>query len=652
MDAASLWLGLVDVAIEAAMRRTLDRSHDALDVQTTAHQLSTHARDERPQHHMTTLAVRFGLSPLEELALWTLVAQQVNPQTASRLAALSGGDAAITLGTLAMVAYGGVTGGAMAALSGPRGVVRLALAELSPATKGRTWSQREVVIADRVLRVAFGAELDVEHAACEAACHDLDVELGSPIAVRAVGELVVEADTLRRAREAMNADSAVVIASAIAGTGRRALLLALAAESGKRVLCFDARQLDRDRERAEQQIRALARECTLGDRLPLIANIDVLRTDSEDRFEWFARELDTRIPGLILATCGLRTPATRWRRPTHIVTFGRSTSQQRARHWAAATHGLGIDAASLAQRYAFAPAIVQRIGDHLAARARHGALDDVAVSATIRAVIEDRLSAYASRIAVTQTWDDLVLAPDQLELVVELYSRISHRDRVYEGWGFGNKIGKGLGVAALFSGPPGTGKTMVASLLAIELGLELYQVDLGKVVSKYIGETEKNLAALFDAAEASCALLLFDEADSLFGKRTEVKSSNDRYANLETNYLLSRLESYSGVCFLTSNHESNIDEAFLRRLSMHLRFDMPELDERERLWNAMIPKAAPVERGIDFRRLATRYVMSGGHIRNAALRAAFIAVEKGTSISEKILDGAARREYEAMGKIA
>jgi hypothetical protein len=416
------------------------------------------------------------------------------------------------------------------------------------------------------------------------------------------------------------------------------------------VVCFDARQLNR--ERAQQQIRALARECTLGDYLLLIANIEILKTEHEDGFEWLARELEPRIPGLILATCGLRTPTMRWKRPIHIVAFGRPTAEQRRRHWLVVSRGLNIDeivpdALHQRGREREPPSERARV-----ARAQHGTLDEVAVSATIRAVIEDRLSGYATRIDVTQRWNDLVLPADQLDLVVELFSRIGHRDHVYENWGFANKVGKGLGVAALFSGPPGTGKTMVASLLASELGLELYQVDLGKVVSKYIGETEKNLAALFDAAEASCALLLFDEADSLFGKRTDVKSSNDRYANLETNYLLQRLESYSGVCFLTSNHESNIDEAFLRRLSMHVRFDMPELEQRERLWKSMIPASAPVERSIDFRRLAIRYVMSGGHIRNAVLRAAFIAIESGAIISEEILDMAARREYEAMGKIA
>ena len=168
----------------------------------------------------------------------------------------------------------------------------------------------------------------------------------------------------------------------------------------------------------------------------------------------------------------------------------------------------------------------------------------------------------------------------------------------------------------------------------------------------WIGETEKHLGELFDAAEAGHAILLFDEADSLFGKRTEVKSSNDRYANLETNYLLQRLESFTGICLLTSNHESNIDPAFQRRLSLHLRFDVPDCDERELLWRAMLPQAAPVAPEVDFAGLARHFEMTGGYIRNAALRAAFLAADEGSPITGAHLEHAARLEYEGMGKIA
>ena len=213
-------------------------------------------------------------------------------------------------------------------------------------------------------------------------------------------------------------------------------------------------------------------------------------------------------------------------------------------------------------------------------------------------------------------------------------------------------MSKGLGVTALFSGPPGTGKTMCASLIAKDLGTELYQVDLGKIVSKWVGETEKNLAALFDAAEASHAVLLFDEADSLFGKRTAVTSSNDRYANQETNFLLQRIESFAGICILTTNHDPAIDEAFRRRLSVHVRFPMPDEEEREKLWHAMLPASAPVDADLEVSSLAKKFVMTGGNIRNAVLRAAFLAADANEMIGNYHLRQAAQLEYEGMGKLA
>jgi len=228
---------------------------------------------------------------------------------------------------------------------------------------------------------------------------------------------------------------------------------------------------------------------------------------------------------------------------------------------------------------------------------------------------------------------------------------VRHRRLVHDEWGFAAKVGRGLGLSALFSGPPGTGKTMVAGLIADALGLDLYQIDLSRIVSKWIGETEKNLAQVFDAAEAGHAILLFDEADSLFAKRTEVKSSVDRYANLEVNYLLQRMEAFQGISILTTNIDSAIDEAFRRRLSTHIHFPIPDEDERFRLWGALLPAAARRAADVDLRVLAERYAMSGGYIRNAALRAAFLAADGGTEITMRHLLRAATHEYAAMGKV-
>jgi SpoVK/Ycf46/Vps4 family AAA+-type ATPase len=218
-------------------------------------------------------------------------------------------------------------------------------------------------------------------------------------------------------------------------------------------------------------------------------------------------------------------------------------------------------------------------------------------------------------------------------------------------WGLGARLGGG-GVAALLSGPPGTGKTACACAIAAELGVDVYAVDASAIASKWIGETERNLAALFDAAAASHAMLLFDEADALFGKRTEQRSSNDRHANAETNYLLHRLEQHDAPCVLTTNHADNLDPAFLRRFALHLRFAPPDAADRAALWRAMLPKAAPVAADVDAAALARRFELPGGHIRNAVLRAAFLAADRGVAIDHALLERAARVEYEAMGRIA
>jgi SpoVK/Ycf46/Vps4 family AAA+-type ATPase len=256
-----------------------------------------------------------------------------------------------------------------------------------------------------------------------------------------------------------------------------------------------------------------------------------------------------------------------------------------------------------------------------------------------------------TRVITSQTWDDVVLTDDIRAEVQEIIARVKHRRHVYESWGFARKLGRGLGLSALFYGAPGTGKTMVAGLIACELGLDLYQVDLSRIVSKWVGETEKQLANLFSAAETGHAILLFDEADSLFSKRTDVKSANDRYANLEVNYLLQRMEAFAGITVLTTNHDSAIDEAFRRRLAFRIEFPKPDIDERERIWRAVVPAEASVSKDVDFSDLARRYEMTGGYIRNAALRAAFFAASDNASINAEHLRRAAALEMSSMGKV-
>jgi SpoVK/Ycf46/Vps4 family AAA+-type ATPase len=241
-----------------------------------------------------------------------------------------------------------------------------------------------------------------------------------------------------------------------------------------------------------------------------------------------------------------------------------------------------------------------------------------------------------------------VLPEHQRQILREIAAHVRQRTTVYERWGFGSRGMRGLGISAMFAGPSGTGKTMAAEVLANELHLDLYHIDLSQIVSKYIGETEKNLARVFDAAEEGGAILLFDEADALFGKRSEVKDSHDRYANVEVSYLLQRMESYRGLAILTTNMKQALDTAFLRRLRFVVQFPFPESGQRADIWRKAFPARTPVQ-DLDIDKLA-RLNIAGGNIRNIALTGAFLAAEEGSPVRMKHLYRAAKSEYAKLEK--
>jgi ATPase family protein associated with various cellular activities (AAA)/winged helix domain-containing protein len=254
-----------------------------------------------------------------------------------------------------------------------------------------------------------------------------------------------------------------------------------------------------------------------------------------------------------------------------------------------------------------------------------------------------RLGELAQRIHVTAEWDDLILPPSQKQILEDIALHARHRLKVYQTWGFAARSSRGLGISALFAGPSGTGKTMAAEVLARRLKLELFRIDLSQVVSKYIGETEKNLRRVFDAAEESGAILFFDEADALFGKRTEVKDSHDRYANVEINYLLQRMEAYRGLAILATNLKESLDQAFMRRLRFVINFPFPGPAERLEIWKHVFPAQTPIEL-LDFQRLS-RLSVTGGSIRNIAMCAAFLAAEAGTQVGMSQIHRASRAEF-------
>jgi hypothetical protein len=252
------------------------------------------------------------------------------------------------------------------------------------------------------------------------------------------------------------------------------------------------------------------------------------------------------------------------------------------------------------------------------------------------------LDGLAQRVEVCATLDDVILPASQRATLREIILAVRHQATVLEQWGWAAKSSNGLGIAALFAGPSGTGKTMAAEAIAHELDLDLYRVDLSQVVNKYLGETEKNLGRIFDAADQGGAILLFDEADTLFGKRTEVRDSHDRYANLEVGYLLQRMEAYRGLAILTTNHRNSLDPAFLRRLRFVVTFPFPEAPARREIWSRVFPSAAPVG-PLNVERLA-QLNLAGGNIRNIALAASFLAAEDGKPIGMEHLLRAAKAE--------
>jgi SpoVK/Ycf46/Vps4 family AAA+-type ATPase len=254
-----------------------------------------------------------------------------------------------------------------------------------------------------------------------------------------------------------------------------------------------------------------------------------------------------------------------------------------------------------------------------------------------------QLDLLAERIDPKATWEDIVLPAAEAALLHQLAEQVAQRTTVYEKWGFGQKMSRGMGISALFAGDSGTGKTMAAEVIASDLRLNLYRIDLSAVISKYIGETEKNLRRLFDAAENGGAILFFDEADALFGKRSEVKDSHDRYANIEINYLLQRMEAYRGMAILATNMKSALDTAFMRRLRFIVRFPFPGVAERKAIWQRVFPADMP-KGGLDYDRLA-RLNITGGTIHSIALNAAFLAARAESPLTMPMILEAARTEF-------
>jgi hypothetical protein len=607
------------------------------------------------------LAARLGLGDGELRVVCLLAALALDPDV-RRLAPTEP-----TLDTLRRLAYGAQPSrAALRDLAADAPLRALHVIERSDGAADVHEHRQTWVLAPRVLALLHG----------EVA---LDPDLAGVVRIPPAGPelsaLAVAGEVAMQARRAVAQDGIAVVAVGASGLGRRSLLVAAARAEGRELLEIDAARLAGSA--LANQLGRIARECRLLDRAPLVVGLDVLATVcgalapvrdalapvrdavapirdvAADAVDRVGSVLCKHAPGVVLATATAAV-LPRWPRPVVRVELGSPTSAQRAALWSAALDAPAERGDALARRYRLAPAVIGRVAAASRAAGSHGAdagSCDAAIATAVRGVVDNSLGRLARRRPTPHTLADLVVPRDHAEALVELVARLRARDRVLDDWGLGAKLGAG-GVAALFSGPPGTGKSMCAGAVAAELGVDLYTVDTAAITSKWLGETEQHLGQLFDAAAAAHAMLLFDECDALFGKRTEQRSSNDRHANAETNYLLHRLERHDAPCVLTTNHPANLDPAFIRRLALHLKFAPPDAADREALWRSMLPANGPIAGDVDVAALARRFELAGGHIRNAVLRAAYVAADRGAAIDHALLERAALAEYTALGRVA
>ncbi|MBA2538868.1 MAG: ATP-binding protein [Deltaproteobacteria bacterium] len=440
------------------------------------------------------------------------------------------------------------------------------------------------------------------------------------------------------------------------GSGRQAAAHRIAKTLGRPLMVIPIPALLALESRAKTALFAAALAAArLRDAVPYLADAEPL---FDDQGHLAAEHADAiaHHPGALIAGT-TRSKDLELLRPVLSVLLPRAELDDRERAWVAAlaSHGthVGDEAAELAARYVIGPGA---IADVAADAGRYAVAAGISVDVpTLEAAVGRRLTlrlgTFGTVVTRKSRFTELVLPDEVIDTLRDMIAMVRERSQILERWGYQRHLGISRGVSGLYSGEPGTGKTMAASVVASELGLELVRIDLSAVVSKYVGETEKNLGKIFDEAQDAHAMLLFDEADSLFGKRTKLESAQDRFANLEVNYILQRMETFDGVSVLTTNAEASIDPALQRRLNFRIRFPEPEPDERAKLWRQLLPPSSGLHERVDFYALAERFDMTGGYIKNAVVRAAVIAARAGRSMVAEDLWLGAHHEYVEMGKV-
>lgn len=605
------------------------------------HELAAAAREEAaavdPPPALILVAQRLGLSAFERDTLLLCAAVELDPALPALIAAAQGGQRHAPTFGLALNLFDAPTWDALS----PRGVLR--------------WSQLiEVSQGSGVALTAAALRADERIVNFLKGLNALDDRVESLVtllpagAVDLAGSQASVVDGILQRLQAVGTQSPlpVVQLTGIDAGSKLAVARAVAARLERRLYRIALAALPLARADLDHFVRLWQREVAL---LPI-----ALYVDAEDlepaRVEHAAalRQLASRELGLVFVA--VRESPRDDSGATLAVDVGKPEPGEQFAAWQHLLPGeLCGDARCarlLAGQFDF------NIGDiaRAASQAAFETGDTAAqrVWSACRRIALPRLDTLAERLVPKASWDDLVLPADSMALLREIAGQVRERYTVYQDWGFTRRMTRGFGINALFAGDSGTGKTMAAEVLANELDLALYRIDLSAVVSKYIGETEKNLRRLFDAAESGGAILLFDEADALFGKRSEVKDSHDRYANIEINYLLQRMEGYSGLALLATNMKSALDHAFMRRLRFVVNFVFPGVDERLRIWQRALPPEVPCG-DLDYARLA-RFNLSGGNIHSVALNAAFAAAQRNAPLDQTMLLGAVRTELRKLDK--
>ena len=440
------------------------------------------------------------------------------------------------------------------------------------------------------------------------------------------------------------------------GSGRKSQILQFCKSRERSVLSVDVRILE---EENQELLGDALRECRIYGAFPMICGFDPAWLGSsryrQELFRWMAREagvvFTTGAEALCPHSCPEGVAALELAVPLPDFAGSCRLWEKEFRRQGC----IGLDAREWANKFVFTPGQIREA----VAAAKQYAMKDGHAETVSREdmrkgcyhLLRGGMGKKAARIRPCYTWEELVLPPGQKRKLRDACNQAACRKKIYETWGFGKKIAYGRGISVIFAGPPGTGKTMAAQVMASELCLDLYRIELPAVVSKYIGETEKNLEEIFEQASKSQVILFFDEADVLFSKRTEVRDSNDKYSNMEAAFLLQKMEEYEGITVLATNFLQNFDEAFKRRMKFIIDFPFPGPEERRQIWRQAFPAEVPVDGELDFDFLAGAFELSGSNIKNSALHAAFLAAASGEAVSMRHLIAGVRNEFEKSGKI-